>query len=114
MADLKNATEVSQMAEKQTEQIERKVLWASLYGDNPKNQGGGEVKVQLDFIVTDRVRKLIDDATEFLHSLPNKPAAAPKIRDGGVDDKVAREVLAKRGLQSPVGIVKAQPLSAFK
>jgi NitT/TauT family transport system substrate-binding protein len=114
MSDLKNATEVSQMAEKQTEQIDRKVLWASLYGENPKAQGGGEVKVQLDFIVNDRVKKLIDDATEFLHSLPNKPAAAPKIRDGGVDDTVAREVLAKRNLQSPVGIVKAQPLDAFK
>jgi NitT/TauT family transport system substrate-binding protein len=114
LSDLKNATEVSQMAEKQTEQIDRKVLWASLYGENPASQGGGDIKIQLDFIVSDRVKKLIDDATEFLHSLPNKPAAAPKIRDGGVDDKIAREVLAKRNLQSPVGVVKAQPLSAFK
>jgi NitT/TauT family transport system substrate-binding protein len=114
LADPKNATEVSQMAEKQTEQIERKVLWASLYGENPKSQGGGEVKMQLDFVVNDRVRKLIDESTEFLFSLPNKPAAAPKIRDGGVDDKVAREVLAKRGLQSPVGVVKEQPFANFK
>jgi NitT/TauT family transport system substrate-binding protein len=114
MADLKNATEVSQMAEKQTEQIDRKVLWASLYGENPKAQGGGDVKVQLDYIVSDRVKKLIDDATEFLHGLPNKPAAAPKIRDGGIADQVAREVLAKRGLQSPVGVIKAQPAAAFK
>jgi len=114
MADLKNATEVSQMAEKQTEQIDRKVLWASLYGDNPKNVGGGEVKVQLDFIVNERVQGLIKDATEFLHGLPNKPAAAPAIREGGVDDKVAREVLAKRGLKSPIGVIKAQPLTEFK
>ena len=114
LADPKNATEVSQMAEKQTEQIERKVLWASLYGDNPKAQGGGEVKVQLDYLVNDRVKKLLDEATEFLYSLPNKPAAAAKIRDGGVDDKIAREVLAKRGLQSPVGVVKAQPVANFK
>ena len=114
LADIKNAAEVSQMAEKQTEQIDRKVLWTALYGEYPKNQGGGEVKVQLDFIVNERVQGLINDATEFLHSLPNKPAAGPKIRDGGVDDKVAREVLAKRGLQSPIGVVKAQPESAFK
>ena len=26
------------MAEQQTEQIDRKVLWASLYGENPKTR----------------------------------------------------------------------------
>ncbi|MBI3436349.1 MAG: nitrate ABC transporter substrate-binding protein [Proteobacteria bacterium] len=114
LADPKNAAEVSKMAEQQTEQIDRKVLWASLYGENPKNVGGGDVKVQLDYIVSERVQKLIDEATEFLYSLPNKPASAPKIRAGGVDDKVARDVLAKRGLKSPVSIIKAQPLSAFQ
>ena len=51
---------------------------------------------------------------EFLNSLPNKPAAAPKVREGAIDDKIAREVLAKRGLKSPVSIIKARPLSEFK
>lgn len=114
LADPKNATEVSQLAEKQTEQIDRKVLWASLYGENPKNQGGGDVRVQLDFIVNDRVQGLLKDATAFLNGLPNKPAATPTIREGGVDDSIAREVLKARGLTSPVGVIKAQPLSAFK
>ena len=114
LADVKNATEVSQMAEKQTEQIDRKVLWASLYGENPKSQGGGDVRVQLDFIVNDRVQGLLNDATAFLNGLPNKPAATPKIREGGVDDAMAREVLKARGLSSPVGVIKALPLSAFK
>lgn len=114
LADVKNATEVSQMAEKQTEQIDRKVLWASLYGENPKSQGGGDVRVQLDFIVNDRVQSLLNDATAFLNGLPNKPAATPKIREGGVDDAMAREVLKARGLSSPVGVIKALPLSAFK
>lgn len=114
MADLKNAEEVSKLAEKQTEQIDRKVLWAALYGENPKSAGGGEVRVQLDFIVNERVQGLLNDATAFLNSLPNKPAAEPKIRDGGVTDAVAREVLKARGLSSPIGVIKAQPLSAFK
>lgn len=114
LADPANAAEVSRMAEEQTEQIDRKVLWASLYGENPKNEGGGEVKVQLDFIVSDRVRALIDEATEFLYSLPNKPASAPRVRDGAISDGVAREVLAKRGLESPVSIIKARPLSEFE
>ncbi|MEW5964108.1 MAG: nitrate ABC transporter substrate-binding protein [Pseudomonadota bacterium] len=114
MADLKNAEEVSKLAEKQTEQIDRKVLWASLYGENPKAAGGGDVRVQLDFVVNERVQGLLNDATAFLNSLPNKPAAEPKIRDGGVTDAVAREVLKARGLSSPIGVIKAQPLSAFK
>jgi len=114
MADLKNASDVSAMAEKQTEQIDRSVLWGSLYGENPKSAGGGDVKVQLDFIVTERVQGLLNDATAFLNSLPNKPAAEPKIREGGVDDSVAREVLKARGLSSPIGVIKAQPVTAFK
>ena len=114
LADPANATEVSKMAEQQTEQIDRKVLWASLYGENPRSAGGGEVKVQLEYTVNERARKLIDEATEFLNGLPNKPAAAPKVRDGGIDDSIAREVLAKRGLKSPVAVIKARPLTEFK
>ena len=114
LADPANATEVSKMAEAQTEQIDRKVLWASLYGENPKEVGGGEVMVQLDYIISERPQKLITEATEFLHSLPNKPAAAPKVRDDAVDDSIAREVLAKRGLKSPISLIKARPLSEFK
>jgi NitT/TauT family transport system substrate-binding protein len=114
LADLNNASEVSKMAEKQTEQIDRKVLWASLYGENPKNAGGGDVRVQLDFIINDRVRGLLDEATKFLNSLPNKPAASPQIRENGVDDSVARQVLEARGLKSPVGVIKALPESEFK
>jgi sulfonate transport system substrate-binding protein len=114
LADPNNAAEVSKLAEQQTEQVDRKVLWASLYGENPKDTGGGDVKMQLDFTVNERVQKLIAEATEFLNGLPNKPAASPKVRDGAVDDKVAREVLEKRGLKSPVSVIKAQPLSAFK
>ncbi len=112
--DFNNASEVAAMAAAQTEKIDKKVLWASLYGETPKNQGGGDVKVQLDFIVTPRVQGLLDDATAFLYSLPKKPAAEAKIRDGGVTDSVAREVLKARGLTSPIGVVKARPLTDYK
>lgn len=113
LSDLKNSTEVAKMAEQQTERIDRKVLWASLYGASAKEQGGGEIKIQYDYIVTDRVKSLLADATKFLHELPSKPAASPEIRSDGVDDSVARAVLEKRGLKSPIGVLKAQPLSAY-
>ena len=106
MADPNNADEVAAMAEAQTEKIDKDVLWYSLYGGWPETQGGGDVKVQLDFIVNDRVQTLLDEATEFLYSLPKKPAAEPKIRDGGVTDQVAREILQERGLTSPLAVIE--------
>lgn len=114
LADMKNAGEVARMAEAQTEKMDRKVLWASLYAEARAEQGGAPVKLQFDYVVTDRVQRLLDDATVFLNELPNKPASTPRIRDGGVDDHVAREVLASRGLTSPVGVIMAQPLSAYR
>jgi len=113
MADMKNADEVAQLAESQTERMDRKILWTALYGAaSPKDVGS--TKLQFDFIVTDRVHKLLDDATAFLNTLPAKPAAEPKIREGGVDDSIAREVLAGRGLQSPIGVITAQAAADSK
>lgn len=111
LADLNNAGEVAKMAESQTEQIDRKVLWAAMYGSD---LAPGSVKLQLDFVVNDRVKSLLNDATAFLYSLPKKPAAAESIRAEAIDDSIARKVLEKRGLTSPLGVIKAQPLSAFK
>jgi NitT/TauT family transport system substrate-binding protein len=114
LSDPKNAEELSKLAEAQTEQIDRKVLWAALYGQNPASAGGGDVKIQFDFVLNDRVKKLLGEATAFLNSLPNKPAAEPTIRPEAVDDKVAREVLEARKLTSPVGSITARPLTDFK
>jgi NitT/TauT family transport system substrate-binding protein len=112
LADPKNAVEVVNMAEQQTEKMPAKALWMSLYGGYPKEVGGGEIKNQFDFIISDRPRQLLDDATAFLYSIPQKPAAAPKMRPEAFADQIAREVLKARGLSSPVGAVKAQPLEA--
>ncbi len=112
--DFANASEVADMAAAQTEKIDKKVLWSSLYVTPPASQGGGDVKVQLDFIVTERVQGLLNDATAFLYSLDKKPAAAPTIRKEAMMDGVARELLEERGLTSPIGIVKARPISDYK
>ncbi|MGI9462861.1 MAG: nitrate ABC transporter substrate-binding protein [Aestuariivirgaceae bacterium] len=114
LADFSNASAVADMAEAQTEKIDKKVLWSSLYGETPAEQGGGMVKVHLDFVVTPRVQGLLDNATAFLYSLPKKPAAAASIRDGGVMDGVAQQILKERGLTSPVGVVNARPISEYK
>lgn len=108
LADLNNASEVVEMVEAQTEKIDREVIWSALYGASPSHQGGGKVKLQFDFVVNERVRTLIDDATAFLHSLPSKPASTPTIRANSVDDSIARQVLEARGLTSPIGMIEAQ------
>lgn len=113
MSDMKNADEVARLAESQTERMDRKVLWTALYG-GLSEKDVGSVKLQFDFVVSDRVQKLLDGATSFLNKLPAKPAAEAKIREGGVDDSIAKQVLAERGLQSPVGVIKAQSAADFK
>lgn len=108
MLDPANADAIAAMAEAQVEQIDRSVLHAALFKTSAPNQGGGEVKLQLDFIVSPRVQSLLTDATAFLYSLPKKPAAAESIRPEAVDDSVARRLLEERGLSSPLGVIKAQ------
>lgn len=111
LADLNNADEVAAMAEKQTEQIDKKILWAALYGGADKDVDS--VKISLDFVDTDRVQKLLSEATAYLYSLPQKPAAAEKIRPEALQFQFAQEVLKERGLTAPLGEIKARPLSAF-
>lgn len=108
ISDLNNTEEVLKMVESQTEKIDRDSIFMALYGAYPASQGGGDTKIEYDFIINERVQKLLDDATAFLNSMPSKPASTPKIREGGVDDKLAREVLAARGLSSPIATIKAQ------
>lgn len=108
MLDANNADEIAALAESQTEKIDKDVLWHALFGGWPEAEGGGDVKVQLDFVVTERVQGLLSNATEFLYNLPKKPAAAASIREGGVTDDVARSILDERGLSSPLGTITAQ------
>ena len=110
MADPANANEVAEMAEAQTEQIDREVLWAALYH---APEGASDVKLELPFVVTPEVEKLIGDATAFLYSLPQRPAATETIREGGVMDQFAREVLEERGQSSPIGQITSRPMSDF-
>ncbi len=114
LTDPANADEVVRMAQEQTEAMPAKVLWNALYGSGGDDRLAGTTKVQFDFIVDERVREHLEKATAFLNTLPQKPAPEPRLRDGAVNDAIAREVLAARGLSSPVGTIKARPLSEYK
>ncbi len=109
LADPAHAKEVIDMVKSQVTDIDEKALWEALYGEHTATTGqASEINLQFDFIVNDRVQKMLDEATLFLNSLPKKPAAEPKIREGGISDDLARQVLKERGLESPVGVVRAE------
>ena len=113
LADPKNAMEIAALAEKEGgEGYAKKTMWTALYGDYPKTVGGAPERLALDYIVTPKLEKIIKDDTAFLFELKRVPGET--LRDGAVSDQVAREVLAARKLQSPVGTVKALPDAEFK
>ncbi|MHC8732414.1 nitrate ABC transporter substrate-binding protein [Arenicellales bacterium IMCC56312] len=112
MKDLSNATAISQMADDQTEGMDRRVLWASLYGQNPASIGGGEEKLTLRFVFDDTAKQLVSAATKFLHGRKVVPSAT--LRPEAMMDAVAQEVLDSRGLSAPIGFVGEQPDSAYQ
>ena len=112
MKDLANATAISKMADDQTEGMDRRVLWASLYGQNPTDIGGGEEKLTLRYVFDDTARQLVTAATRFLHG--RKVVPNEILRPEAIMDDVAKEVLTSRGLSAPIGFVGEQPDSAYQ
>ena len=112
LADSKNAQEVARMAMGQTTGFSEKVLWSSMYGQNPEAVGGAPVRNLLPFAITPEVMTSIDTATTFLHSV--KSINVPKLRPEAVMPEFAAAALKERGLSSPVGSVKALPDSEYK
>ena len=111
LADPKNAAKIAEMAEKQTTGMERKILWQSLYGAFERAPVGS-VKNEMPFVFNDKAKTLAANAHAFLFEI--KRVSSKDVRAGAIDDSVAREVLQKRGLSGPVGVIKALPDGEFK
>ncbi len=109
LADPKNAAEVVRMAESQTTGFSSKSLWAALYGQYPVAQGGGPIRNSFVFAITPETMQLIDKATSFLYSI--KSISTAKLEPDAVMPELAADVLKERGLTSPIGEIKAQPMS---
>ncbi len=111
MSDPANYDRVAELADDQTEKVDREHLWSAAHGCSPESQGGGAVKNELNMYITPKVQQLLDRATAFLYSLPKKPAAADSIREGGVDDSFARKVVEGRGLTAPFAVINCMERS---
>jgi NitT/TauT family transport system substrate-binding protein len=108
LADLGNANAVAKMADDQTEGIDRKVLWASLYRDE-----AGVNKLTLDFVFNDKVKTMLKASTAFLAG-KKKFGKRKDLRPESVWDDMARKVMKDRGLSSPIGKIDGVPLSKYK
>jgi len=111
LADLGNANAVSKMADDQTEGVDRKVLWASLYRDENKAE-----KLTLDFVFNDKVKTMLKASTAFLAG-KKKFGKRTDLRAESVWDDMARKVLSDRGLKTglgPIGVINGVPLSQYK
>jgi NitT/TauT family transport system substrate-binding protein len=108
LADLGNANAVSKMADDQTEGVDRKVLWASLYRDENRVN-----KLTLDFVFNDKVKTMLKASTAFL-AKKKKFGKRKALRPESVWDDMARKVLKARGLTSPIGKIDGVPLSQYK
>ena len=108
LADLGNANAVAEMADDQTEGIDRKILWASLYRDE-----AGVNKLTLDFVFNDKVKTMLKASTAFLAG-KKKFGKRKQLRPESVWDDMARKVMKDRGLSSPIGKIDGVPLSQYK
>src|SRR5713101_60533 len=107
IADPKNAAEVIKMAKEQTTGFSEKVLWYSLYGSYDTNAGGHPVRNYLHYGFTPETRELISRASAFLFSI--KSINVEKLRPEAIESKWTEDILKERGLNAPIGEVKALP-----
>jgi len=107
LADSKNSAEVVKMAKAQTTGFGERVLWYSLYGTYDASSGGHAVRNYLHFTFTPQARELISRASAFLYSI--KSINVDKLRPEAIEAKWTEDILKERGLQAPIGEVKALP-----
>lgn len=112
LADPKNAVEVARMASKQTTGLTEKMMWSSLYGQNPAAVGGAPTRLHMPYVINDDAMNLINKASKFLYSI--KSINVESLRPDAVMPDLAKAVLSERGLQSPIGKVTALAESEFK
>ena len=108
--DSKNAMDIAKMALSQTTGFPEKALWASAFGQSAKSEGGTDTRITLAYGFTPEAKDLIQKASKFLVEIKSIQA---EIRPEAVMPQFTVDILKARGLNAPVGVVKALPASAY-
>jgi NitT/TauT family transport system substrate-binding protein len=108
--DSKNAMDIAKMATSQTTGFQEKAMWASAFGTTAKEEGGTDTRITLAYGFTPQALDLIQKASKFLVDIKSIKA---EIRPEAVVPQLTADILKARGLQAPVGQVKALPDSAY-
>ena len=109
-SDSKNAMDIARMAASQTTGFQEKALWASAFGSTAEEEGGTDTRISLAYGFTPQALDLIQKASKFLVDIKSIKA---EIRPEAVVPQLTADILKARGLQAPVGQVKALPDSAY-
>lgn len=112
LADPRNAHDVVKLALAQTTGFTEHELWQSLFGSYPESEGGSAIRLSLPFGFTPASLARLKKESAFLYSV--KSIAIPQLADDAVLPGPADAVLKQRGLQSPIGIIKATKETAAK
>jgi len=107
LADPKNAAEIVKMAKEQTTGFSERVLWYALYGTYPEATGGVPVRNYMHYTFTPEARELIKRAAAFLYAI--KSINVEQVRPEAIEASWTEQILKERGLQAPIGAVKALP-----
>lgn len=109
LLDPKNAMEVVDMAYQDTEGFSKQVLWMSYVGKYPESAGGDPYRDVKYFGFNDEVLSMIESASEFLAHPEVKVINEAPIREEAIQPQHANKILKERGLEMPLGRVKAVP-----
>lgn len=112
IADPANATEVAELVKARTTGFTEDQLKQALVGPYAKSVGGAKERLTLPFAITPSALDLIKKDTAFLYSI--KSISEAQLPADAVLSSLAEDVLKERGLQAPVGEVKAEAAVAGK
>ena len=107
LAEPKNAAEIVKMAKEQTTGFSERVLWYALYGTYPEATGGVPVRNYMHYTFTPEARELIKRAAAFLYAI--KSINVEQVRPEAIEASWTEQILKERGLEAPIGAVKALP-----
>jgi sulfonate transport system substrate-binding protein len=105
ISDPKNEKEIVELFAAANPGFSKRVFWQTLYGTYPGEEQESKVRLSFALTFTPKVMETIKKDVLFLHSM--KAIGVSEIRPDAVMPEFANEVLASRGLKSPVGQVFA-------